>query len=382
MNEIRNTKYESPACWRGLAFGGRATSHERRGFTLLELVVAIGVMAMVVVFAGTVFKTSIASYRFASAQAEIMQKFRAVTDQLTNDFRGLRKDAPMFIWFRQDPKDPNQRFDQIMFFADGDFQSTGQWANKTIVGNVARIYYGQARGVNSGDYPFYRLPINRILAKRQHILTDDSTLPPWPNSAVWPNPADMSTFDDIDSATNLFYNDLYEFDNMSLSQWQVVPRSDYDGDPGPPVRIGILNMCFDKPPAVQKNNPNTLQNLLCENVGSFSIQWAYFESGRLLWFPSDNPDGVGTYPSHFNLNPAYPIKPGYAGFQTFGVFFNMYMGSQINYWATPDLLVFDTGLNFPSTFYPTALKFTFTLYDSQGVFRNGQTFTHIVYLGD
>jgi hypothetical protein len=32
--------------------------------------------------------------------------------------------------------------------------------------------------------------------------------------------------------------------------------------------------------------------------------------------------------------------------------------------------------------YPQALKFTFTLYDSRGVFKEGQTFTHIVYLGD
>jgi hypothetical protein len=29
-----------------------------------------------------------------------------------------------------------------------------------------------------------------------------------------------------------------------------------------------------------------------------------------------------------------------------------------------------------------ALKFTFTLYDSKGVIKNGKTFTHIVYLGD
>jgi hypothetical protein len=32
--------------------------------------------------------------------------------------------------------------------------------------------------------------------------------------------------------------------------------------------------------------------------------------------------------------------------------------------------------------YPRAVKFTFTLYDSQGIFREGKTFTHIVYLGD
>jgi hypothetical protein len=29
-----------------------------------------------------------------------------------------------------------------------------------------------------------------------------------------------------------------------------------------------------------------------------------------------------------------------------------------------------------------ALKFTFTLYDSKGVIKEGRTFTHIVYLGN
>ena len=60
-----------------------------KGFTLVELVVAIGIMALAIFFAGTVFKTSINLYRIATAQAEIMQKFRAITQQLDSDFRGL-----------------------------------------------------------------------------------------------------------------------------------------------------------------------------------------------------------------------------------------------------------------------------------------------------
>ena len=31
---------------------------------------------------------------------------------------------------------------------------------------------------------------------------------------------------------------------------------------------------------------------------------------------------------------------------------------------------------------PSALKFTFKLYDSKGIIKNGKIFTHIVYLGD
>ena len=79
--------------------GQQGRTNARFGFTLVELVVAIGIMAVVILFAGNMFKTSINSYRIATAQAEIMQKFRAITQQLDNDFRGLRKDAPMFIHF-------------------------------------------------------------------------------------------------------------------------------------------------------------------------------------------------------------------------------------------------------------------------------------------
>ncbi len=124
------------------------------GFTLVELVVAIGLLVMVVFFAGAIFKSAIGSYRTASAQAEIMQKLRALTGQLDSDFRGLRKDAPMFVWFQLDPCDANYRLDQIMFFADGDFQSTKVYPHSTdagkiivrpLVSDLARIQYSQAK---------------------------------------------------------------------------------------------------------------------------------------------------------------------------------------------------------------------------------------------
>ena len=31
---------------------------------------------------------------------------------------------------------------------------------------------------------------------------------------------------------------------------------------------------------------------------------------------------------------------------------------------------------------PKALKFTFTLYDSKGILKNGRQFTHIIYIGE
>jgi prepilin-type N-terminal cleavage/methylation domain-containing protein len=374
MNEIRNTKYEP-----------RTTSRERRGFTLVELVVAIGVMAMVVVFAGTVFKASIAAYRVATAQAEIMQKFRAITDQLNNDFRGLRKDAPMFIWFQLDPNDSNKRLDQIMFFADGDFQSTGQWANKTIVGNLARIQYGYAQSIDprtkSLNDPLNLRSYDRILARRQQISSADTDLNSWPDPSNF-----INTF-------NSYNNDSYEYDSISLSQWQALTN---DLTNGPANVNQIINVCFGSRPTVDLTNASTLHLLMAEKVGSFSVQWSYeyeYEvSGKLFvesyWWPSIDPvsDGnpadsdFGSSGIKMNLNP-------------FGFYFNTvgppaptnsywfpYSGAQGVYYpggsASPPNLITDKPV------FPQALKFTFTLYDSQGVFKDGQTFTHIVYLGD
>ncbi|MHC4646661.1 MAG: type II secretion system protein, partial [Planctomycetota bacterium] len=69
----------------------------KKGFTIIEVVVSIGILAVIVSFAGVVFKVSIESQRMAAANAEIMQKFRAITDQLNSDFKGLRKDGEIFL---------------------------------------------------------------------------------------------------------------------------------------------------------------------------------------------------------------------------------------------------------------------------------------------
>ncbi len=373
----------------------------KRAFTLIELVVAIAILAMVLSFAGVIFKVSIGAFRTAIANAEIMRKMRAITDQLNTDFKGIRKDAPLLIWFRQDPANPRQRYDQIMFFADGDFQSTQLYdysvlpspvvpapTGVPIRGNVARIYYGQARSLDSNDviYPFYLDKQERLLAKRQHILTAD------PDLYVWPSAGDVNgTFDDIDGALIGYNNnEIFEHDSLSLSKWKTVDRNAYDDS--------ILQTCFDLPPWVDIGEARTFHKLMCEGVGSFTIQWAYWDPGldptpiddQYRWFPSDDPDGSGTY-SHFDLVvvdgflPADPsLEPGYVDFDVFGAFFNIPDATQINYWGSPHLMRYnpDPLAKFPPGFYPKALKFTFTLHDSMGIIEDGRRFTHIVYIGD
>jgi prepilin-type N-terminal cleavage/methylation domain-containing protein len=370
MNEIRNTKYSQK---------GHLTV-ERRGFTLVELVVAIGIMALVILFTGNVFKASISSYRIASAQAEIMQKFRAITDQLNNDFRGLRKDAPMFIWFQLDPNDYNKRLDQIMFFADGDFQSTRTYdttvnpivpaaSGSPVVSNLARIYYGQAIS-NDPNYnnnlnaPYNIQPYNRVLSRRQHLSIANPDSPP----RYYQFPAH-----NLDGSLNLNLlpgqNDWFEHDTNSLSQWQAAALN------GTNVN-NIITGCFDSNcPRINLANANTLHLLMAQKVGNFSVQWSYLftNAGQtyVYWWPSIDPDGNGNLAdSDFSRMPTRP----------FGVYFNTVAPSFLNWFSYDNARYLPGAVVEPV--YPKALKFTFTLYDSRGVFKDGQTFTHIIYIGD
>ncbi len=358
------------------------------GFTLIELMVAVVLLAMVLSFTGVIFNVSIESLRMASANAEVMQKLRAITDQLNADFGGVRTDAPLLIWFEKGPDDDPNRYDQIMFFADGDFQSTqlydipqasSSWTvpqetGTPIWGNTGRVQYGQARVevVGADKTPIPRTvsvpdqlePRERVLGRRQHILT----LPPDANSIrpkEWPAKNLGDFYSDMDTYP-YWTNDVYEHDSFTLAKWKTIDGSDYGA---------ILEACFANRPLVGLYDPATYHNLMCEGVGTFAIQWAYWDDGekRFLWFPGDDPAGDGSKPSHFNLMS-----------DDFGVYFNIPGSIGDSDWYSVGQAASRSGEDFFP--YPKALKFTFRLYDSRGLIkeggRKGRVFTHIVYLTD
>jgi prepilin-type N-terminal cleavage/methylation domain-containing protein len=262
-----------------------------KAFTLIELVVAIAILVMVISFAGVIFKVSINTYRTAAANTEIMQKLRAITDQLNADFKGVRRSFPGKV--RHDLIGGLIRSDSIAFLANGDFQSTGQYAGRTIVGNVASIFYGLAD-------PQIARPQDKILVRRQKILTSDLSLP-------FLDPNNPLGVDE-------------EYCTWSLSEWEVLP---------PAPNIWLLK------PVIDSNDPRDLVMYMARGVDDFAIQFAQ-------WDP-----GVGNYT-----------------------------------WWPDNQILLSLGPQPPQTVTANAIKFTFTLYDSKGIIKNGRTFTHIVYLGD
>ena len=375
-NQVLDQRKES------LHFVMECKLRKNRAFTLMELMVALGIMVIVIFFSAEVFKVSIDSQRVAMANEEIMQNFRAITNQLDSDFSGLDKNGEIFVVWKAVPvQDTNyvdndldgyERFDRIMFFADGDFQAylrdiSGQASidKNTVRGNVARICYmlasdGTTKPENI-DKP------KRILARTQHILTDDQDLP---------DNFDPNNFTALQWEQ---WNNLYQYDKISLEQWKKLPIQD---------KIDMLSVISDvdiigeestgsssidrnlRGPLIDTEDPNSLHMLLCEGVGEFKIEG--WDDTKKTWIPEVDPDGNGDLSdSNFFMNDSNNVPGVLYPWPLCAVAINnvTYPNEQIN----RENFNMIPGLG-------RALKFTFTLFDSKGIIRGGRTFTHIVYL--
>lgn len=113
----------------------------KKGFTLTELLVAVGLLAAVLAASTMIFHYSIQAQRTAMATAEIMRTLRTITDQLNTNLAGLRKDGWLILYSDKIPSDGNH-CDALYFFSDGDFQSC---ADSSVRSNIARVYFGGAK---------------------------------------------------------------------------------------------------------------------------------------------------------------------------------------------------------------------------------------------
>ncbi len=342
-----------------------------RGFTLIELMVAIGILALVLSFASVIFKVSINAHRTAMANAEIMQKLRAITNQLNADFKGLSKDSEIFVaWVaKQLPStavyddldfDGYERFDRTFFFTSGDFQSYG--VNPAIRGNMAWVCYMIARKGETRAEGQNRA--KRVLARIQHILTADAALP---------DPLDPNGMSNLQWFQ---WNNQYEYDTISSEAWKRIPWQ---------TKQDMLSVITDikvgtsivsdaaKGAMVDPADANSVHMLLCEGVGEFKIQSWY--DAQQKWIPEVDPDGDGSLAdTHFYLSDPnavpgvlYPYPP-YGGVAINNISYPRDQIDRVHFDAIPGL--------------GRALKFTFTLFDSKGIIEQGRTFTHIVYLGN
>lgn len=357
----------------------------RKAFTLMELVVALAIMALVLSFAGVIFRVSIGSYRQAVANAEIMQKLRVITDQLDADFRSLRKDAEIFVVWSAKP-DPAyvganpksseafERLDRIMLFTTGDFHTYGASGER---GNVARVCYTLARGPSASpadpNWPDMQKPRARVLARTEHIL-----IPPAPGSTD--QPLDTS---DFTTEQWLAWNSGQEVDRISLEEWKRIPWAE---------KFNILSVIGDitvratvdgaemesttadeaRGVLIDPAQPDSIHSLFCRGVGQFMVQG--WNDAERRWIPEVNPNEDDSLEdSDFLLTSDNEIDPDHDP----GLWYPR-GGSNLDPNLPRDLI--DEAHFNEIRGLGRALKFTFTLYDSRRLIKDGRTFTHIVYL--
>ena len=426
-------------------------NNKNKAFTIVELVVAMALLVMLVGLSSVVFSTTVKAHRKAVATIEITRNLRVLAEQLNADFRGLRKDAPLMIWFDSSiTGNVEECFDMTHFFADGDFQTVREYTVRydsdyngvleasdavrpeIIYANLARIFYGHANAVDlladpteSPDFDTYQ-----VLSRKSHALTshggaifDFGEIPLITNGGL----LDYTPFDttfgltthDIGNPPKTYTDENgLEFNTITLTNW--VNALNYLDMPGsvPNNANHFLNkVMFDATapngnvsrPFIDLTDFNTLHLLMVQGVMSFSIQWAYtvedltsnattyvpipatnfnyFASVR--WWPDVDPLGDG-------------VGPGVDADNDFGIMGKSQLGA---YFELPEQtynlnldwyrvrpqdteIGMQMALNrcqaqagfFRQDFYPTALKFTFRLKDSNNIFPDGKTFTHIVYL--
>lgn len=270
----------------------------KKAFTLMELMVAVAILAMVISFTSVIFKVSIGAHRTAKANAEIMQKLRAITDQLNADFKGLPEDGYLILRcelisrkeYAGDPNSKNFRSDRLYYFCEGDFQS---WFDSNR-SNIARIYFGH----DSNSISDNSRPANKWSLARDVVLLTPG------------------------------YGPKGDYVNLSYADFKADIAN---------TLIDANSLLINRVPINSQADPNDIRRLMCQNTGEIKIEWT---------------DGVDPNSHLINWQPSPSPTAG-------------------NF--VPFLWV-------PSMPKPKALRFTFTLYDSRRILKEGQTFTHIVCL--
>ena len=335
----------------------------KKAFTTIELIVAVSLLAVVMAICGAIFNISTKAQRQATAVTEITRNFRAITDQINRDFSGLVKDGYLVLRSEEVQAYLNQadldnstnaitvRRDNIIFFATGDFQSIKPPDyNKS---NISLIYYGPEDAILAESASANNNPVDKICPEWIFVRAPMMLLP---QAAPPTLPAD----DYFDASMAAYKSNIVFFKDI-LS-------ADLDG------------YTYPKFLAVDSSDENTLWKYFVDGVGSVKIEWTYgttdaIATDSLAWI------GLGSLvndSSNIDPNNFDSSTPGSQGFADDS---HSAIGETVTPTPIGEFYTAEWGPN-DTIYWPKAIKFTITLYDSRGVVPDGKVFTHIVYIGD
>jgi type II secretory pathway pseudopilin PulG len=398
----------------------------KKAFSIIELLVGMALLTILIAISGIVFSAAVKMHRTAGATAEIATKLRVMKQQLDADFGSghLQKDGEFLIVSILEPEyatkdgkfvdinttvngvitstnpdgvvpdavdddgngipDRYLPYDRVMFFTTGDFQSYNAQpadtngdgtvdSSKIVYSNEARVCYSFGKDASGTPASHEPMPSRRIFCRTQHLITGDTDLPVFPTVSSW-NQATAETFNED--------NFKYEYQTMTKEGWFAMTDVAKTNDLQAKIDM-LFYIAFDTPFSidmngdgtsdystsswctygtsnlkVDTNNAATLHPLFMQGVGQFHVQ--KWEPSLNRWYPEIDLDGDGVY------NEAV----GGTDYVLSGDSINI--NSILGQWY-PLFGTFDATIG-------SALKFTFTLYDSKGVYPEGKTFTYIVYL--
>jgi prepilin-type N-terminal cleavage/methylation domain-containing protein len=367
----------------------------KKAFTIIELLVATALLAMMVAISSMVFSAAVKAYRTANATTEIMARMRNLTEELDTDLRGLRKEGEFILVWAPSPKlnrdgtpldedkntipDQYISLDRLFFFADVDAQTFTEQTTTTgtktyISSNLARVCYSFGRDAadkRAGQEP---LGEKRLFCRTQHLITGDANLPSFPDLSVAWNAMDFENknFSLLKPPTTW----PFEYQTTTMQEWLDL------SDPANAsylAKMDMLSLILDLRvgtsaitqggPIVDLTSMTGVHNLFSQGIGQFHVQIWRPDLNR--WFPELDPDGDGIYnePNPDGTTPDYPLTS------------NLIDTVNLNgLWIRGDINAYENYTAFNWDKVGVALKFTFTIYDSKGIFPEGKTFTHIVYL--
>lgn len=156
---------------------GRDQPGRRRGgaFTLMEMLIAVGVVALVAVGLAVIFDAIGQTVRGGQRASEFNAVAARLERQLRADFRRMTREGFLVIRnqlttdtagnvlavrrFDGDPSPRPRRIDEILFFARGPFVTAREAVDPRLIATAesARIYYGHGVSLPE-DHPAYRRP--------------------------------------------------------------------------------------------------------------------------------------------------------------------------------------------------------------------------------
>ncbi len=151
--------------YHGRLSGLTMNKFKQTAFTIVELLVAIGLLVAILMFSIVIFRVAIQSQQKAVATGEFLRTITAITTRLEQDFSSLDVDAPFAIWFDKDGSD------RVFFFTSGRF---GRLSSGNIDAGQVSYNYGALLYATAGSSQLLRefTPTDRY----QDIITPSVTL--------------------------------------------------------------------------------------------------------------------------------------------------------------------------------------------------------------